>query len=156
MNCHFALLSMSSCVIGMLPISAGAQIYQCFAEDRIMNFQDRPCDSLSLHIAHDLPSIYRLQSQSSKEVLKKEKSPLKTKKKEQIAIRKKARLDARAQKQEAQRALQEKNRITRCEKTAEKIKNIQSRLNAGCKSSHCLRLKEQLLQEKKMKERYCG
>ena len=164
MNHRLAFIS--SCVIGMLPIAVVAQIYQCFAEDQMMHFQDQPCDPLALHIKHAMPELYRfepgvsssliqLQSQDSIEALKQAKKKAQIQKKEQIEIRKKARLKARAHKQGEQLAAQEKRRVARCERTIEKITQTQERLKMGCKVPHCLRLKEQLAQEKQMQERYC-
>jgi hypothetical protein len=72
-----------------------------------------------------------------------------------IERKKKEQLEARQKKSAEKEATKTERRLVRCEKTKEKIKQIEAELRVGCKLRRCNTLKKQLMHAEKMQQRYC-
>ncbi len=147
-----------------------ACIFYCVNPAGRVAFQDRPCPSLHsqrvLDDVHTYPLIQIASVQGEQthagdnpiEALAQAKKNALIYKKEQAHQKKQKRLAAQQARQTKQAALARiriEHRQLRCQKTAEKIKNIEAQLHQRCKMPKCLRLKEQLKKEIIKKDRYC-
>lgn len=132
-----------------------AGVYRCIDENGVVEFRDRGCELAS---GEDdfLPYVYKPTDPNI--VLEKEGELHNTEKETQkqlILQEKKSRLEARQKKAAEKAVAKAERRLMRCEKTSEKIKQIEAELRAGCKIRRCNTLKKQLVQAQKMQKHYC-
>lgn len=133
-----------------------AGVYRCVDEHGAIKFSDK---ASAVAEADDfLPYVY--QRSDPTPVFEKEAMLDKTKKisQEQLAAaqKKQERLEARQKKSAEKAAAKTERRLARCEKTREKIKQIEAELRVGCKPRRNNTLKKQLIHAEKMQQRYCS
>jgi len=132
-----------------------AGVYRCVDENGVVEFRDRGCE-LAAGGDDFLPYVYKPTDPNI--VLEKEGELHNTEKatqKQLLAQQKKSRLETRQKKAAAKAAAKAERRLMRCEKTSEKIKQIEAELRAGCKIRRSNTLKKQLIHAQKMQKHYC-
>jgi hypothetical protein len=132
-----------------------AGVYRCVIENGVVEFRDRGCE-LASESDDFLPYVYKPTDPNI--VLEKEGELHNTEKitqKQRFLQEKKSRLEARQQKAAEKAAALAERRLMRCEKTSEKIKQIEAELRAGCKIRRSNTLKKQLIHAQKMQKHYC-
>jgi len=132
-----------------------AGVYRCVDENGVVEFRDRGCE-LASESDDFLPYTYKPTDPNV--VLEKTGERHNTEKatqKELLLQEKKNRLEARQKKAAEKAAALAERRLMRCEKTNEKIKQIEAELRAGCKVRRCNTLKKQLVHAQKMQKNYC-
>jgi len=132
-----------------------AGVYRCVDKNGIAEFRDRGCELAS---GEDdfLPYVYKPTDPNI--VLEKEGELHNTQKatqKQLLLQEKKMRLEARQKKTAEKAAALAERRLMRCEKTSEKIKQIETELRTGCKIRRSNTLKKQLIHAQKMQKHYC-
>lgn len=132
-----------------------AGVYRCIDENGVIEFRDRGCEFAS-EGDDFLPYVYKPTDLNI--VLEKEgalHNTEKTKKKQLLLQEKKNRSEARQKKTAEKATAKAERRLIRCEKTSEKIKQIEAELRAGCKIRRSNTLKKQLIHAQKMQKHYC-
>lgn len=132
-----------------------AGVYRCVDENGVVEFRDRGCEIAS-EDNDFLPYVYKPTDPNI--VLEKEGKLHNTEKttQQQLLLQaKNSRLDARQKKAAEKSAAKAERRLMRCEKTREKIKQIEAALRMGCKIRRSKTLKKQLLHAQKMQKHYC-
>lgn len=136
--------------------TAFAGVYRCVDENGTVEFRDRACE-LSSETEDFLPFVYEPTDPNI--VLEKEGTLQKTKKitQKKLALQeqKKSKREARQKKAAEKAAAKTERRLAHCEKTKQKIKEIEAELRGGCKLRRCNTLKKQLAHRQKMQQRYC-
>ncbi len=143
-------------ILGILMFDlAVAGVYRCVDKNGVVEFRDRGCEFFTEHNDF-LPYIYEATDPNI--VLEKQRERHNTEKANQKQVllqEKKSRAEAR-QKKAAEKAFDKaERRSMRCEKTRQKIKQIEATLRAGCKIRRANTLKEQLIHAQKMQKHYC-
>jgi hypothetical protein len=132
-----------------------AGVYRCIDENGVVEFRDRGCEIASEEDDF-LPYVYKPTDPNI--VLEKEgelHNIQKATQQQRLEEQKKCRLETRQKKAAEKATAKAERRLMRCEKTNEKIKQIETELRAGCKIRRCNTLKKQLIHAQKMQKHYC-
>lgn len=139
-------------ILCLITLKVSAGVYQCIGPSGIVEYRDKPCDSISeakqfLPIQYHKTHEKQLKKQAKE--LQEAHLALKHQEKQTLKFHKETLKEIKREQKQIER------RQNQCMRLNQKIQHIESQLRAGCKARKIHYLKEQLSDLEGMKQNLC-